>query len=197
MRFWENSFSKVVPHDQFQKQYAYSFRHMYGKEGARKAYTPYSCMKIILGSPPEPGAFHGCPYKHATDAQLGTLLMGLKIDGSEAAEIGKIARAGSFQLACQRHFDVTHPGHLAMNLASVSCVSSCVTVIADVFPSEQGDGVANHPNQWFQSSVEYYKVKSGNSGERPVAADVDLSAEREAAEMDHGHMELGTTDAIE
>ena len=24
-----------------------------------------------------------------------------------------------------------------------------------------GDGVANHPNQWFQASIEYYKAKNG------------------------------------
>ena len=42
-------------HDAFQKGYAYSFRHMYGKEGSRKNYTPFSCMKIIMGAPPEPG----------------------------------------------------------------------------------------------------------------------------------------------
>ena len=25
----------------------------------------------------------------------------------------------------------------------------------------QGDGVANHPNQWYQASVKYYAIKSG------------------------------------
>lgn len=64
--FWESQFAKLVQHDQFQKQYAYSFRHMYGKEGARKNYTPYSCMKIIMGTPPEVGAHHGCPYRFVT-----------------------------------------------------------------------------------------------------------------------------------
>lgn len=49
--------------DQFAKSYSYSFRHMYGKEGSRKNYTPFSCMKIIMGSPPEAGAFHGCPFR--------------------------------------------------------------------------------------------------------------------------------------
>ena len=37
-------------HEQFQKNYAYSFRHMYGKEGSRKNYTAFSCMKIIMGT---------------------------------------------------------------------------------------------------------------------------------------------------
>jgi DNA primase large subunit len=63
-QFWESHFSKVMNHDQFVKNYGYSFRHMYGKEGARKNYTPYSCMKIIMGTPPEAGAHHGCPYRY-------------------------------------------------------------------------------------------------------------------------------------
>ena len=46
-------------------------------------YTPYSCMKIILGSPPEVGAYHGCPFKHSTDTQLLSQLQGLKIGGRQ------------------------------------------------------------------------------------------------------------------
>ena len=63
VRFWESMFTKIMSHDDFNKKYAYNVRHMYGKEGARKNYTPYSCMKIIMGAAPEVGAFHGCPYK--------------------------------------------------------------------------------------------------------------------------------------
>lgn len=55
MMFWDSHFTRLISHDNFQKQYAYSFRHMYGKEGARKNYTPYSCMKIIMGAAPEAG----------------------------------------------------------------------------------------------------------------------------------------------
>jgi DNA primase large subunit len=62
--FWEQHFAKVMSHDQFAKGYQYMFRHMYGKEGSRKNYTPQSCLKIIMGAPPEPGAFHGCPYRY-------------------------------------------------------------------------------------------------------------------------------------
>ena len=62
--FWEGHFAKLIQHDQFTKQYAYSFRHMYGKEGARKNYTPYSCLKIIMGTPPEAGSHHGCPFRY-------------------------------------------------------------------------------------------------------------------------------------
>lgn len=44
---------------QFDKAYAYSIRHMFGKEGKRTDYTPYSCMKVILSNPPSQGDYHG------------------------------------------------------------------------------------------------------------------------------------------
>ncbi len=72
-----------MAHDAFQKNYAYSFRHMYGKEGARKSYTPYSCMKIIMGTPPEAGAYHGCPYRHMQENQLVSMLGSLSIGGKD------------------------------------------------------------------------------------------------------------------
>ena len=58
--FWESMFAKIMSRDDFLKKHGYGFRHMYGKEGARKNYTPYSCMKIIMGSPPEQNAYHVC-----------------------------------------------------------------------------------------------------------------------------------------
>lgn len=41
----------MAPGEKFDKQYLYNVRHNYGKEGNRKDYTPYTCMKVISSTP--------------------------------------------------------------------------------------------------------------------------------------------------
>lgn len=156
--FWETHFSKVMNHDQFVKGYSYNIRHMYGKEGARKDYTPPSCYKIIMGTPPDPGAHHGCPYRHMSDSQLAGLLNGLKLGGSDVKDIVGVAKSGNYQLACLKHFDVTHPGYQTME-------------------GLRSEGLADHPNQWFRVSVQYHKIKSGVSVTTQDAAAVGASSQ--------------------
>jgi DNA primase large subunit len=136
---------------------------MYGKEGARKNYTPYSCMKIIMGTPPEPGAYHGCPYRyifysvntiyflracmqysHSTDSQLTAALNSLKLNSSDVSEMVSLAKTGNYQLACQRHFNIMHPEHQDLDI-------------------QGSESAANHPNQWFQVSTQYYKLKQSKN----------------------------------
>lgn len=123
MTFWEREFTKIMTHEDFVKKYSYNVRHMYGKEGARKNYTPYSCVRIIMGSPPEAGAFHGCPYKHMARGQLEATLTrmfsDLRISGSVSTQVSEtmqLAAAGHYGLACQRHFDLAHPDHAKMDI---------------------------------------------------------------------------------
>ena len=55
-------------------------------------------------------------------------------------------RDGNFQLACARHFEAAHPG--------ASSLGGAVNL----------DGVGNHPDAWFSSSVSYRNTKSGKAG---------------------------------
>lgn len=45
--FWKTEFCKKVDTDKFEKQYGYNIRHMYGKEGKKNDYKPWSCQKVI------------------------------------------------------------------------------------------------------------------------------------------------------
>lgn len=61
----------------------------------------------------------------------------MKIGYTEREEILKFTRGGHPQLACQRHFEVTHKG--AEKLINM-------------------EGVGNHPNAFFGASMAYYKA---------------------------------------
>lgn len=63
LRFWRDAFSKKTDGAAFEKKYAYSIRHYYGKEGKQTNYTPYGCQKVIASSV-GPGEYHGCPFRH-------------------------------------------------------------------------------------------------------------------------------------
>ncbi len=108
------------------------------------------------------------------DGQLSSLLMSLKLNSTDAKDIMTLAKTSNYQLACQKHFDITHPGHLEMDLKIVSFVRHYIIIVCgeakknEVLMSGvslllQSDSVANHPNQWFQASINYHKLKSGKS----------------------------------
>ncbi|EGD72835.1 DNA primase large subunit [Salpingoeca rosetta] len=133
LAFWRSEFTKAMSHEKFEKSYAYNIRHNYGKEGKRQNYTPYSCMKIIMGSAPSTGDAHGCPFKHYNEQNLKTKLMAYKVPTATIHEIVQLVRGSHFQLACARYFEVTH---------------------------EQPSGTATvtHPNQYFEESR---KIRTG------------------------------------
>jgi DNA primase large subunit len=141
---------QIMTVDQFTKQYAYNVRHMYGKEGKRTNYTPYSCLKIIMSAGPGGGEHHGCPYRHNDESHLSSLLGQLRLDREDRdAMLGHVRNKG-YQLACQRHFEASHKGY-----------------------EEEGvnaDGVGNHPNAWMAASMQYYKAKDSASGSSKAGA---------------------------
>lgn len=54
--------------------------------------------------------------RHMPDNQLAALLSSLQLNSSDVQDIVKTAKSGNYQIACQKHFDITHPGHLQMSL---------------------------------------------------------------------------------
>lgn len=46
LAFFQEEFTKIMTMEDYNKNYSYSVRHYYGKEGRRKDYTPWSCVKV-------------------------------------------------------------------------------------------------------------------------------------------------------
>uniref|UniRef100_A0A8D0BYW3 DNA primase large subunit n=1 Tax=Salvator merianae TaxID=96440 RepID=A0A8D0BYW3_SALMN len=128
LQFWKSEFIRgKVDADKFDKGYAYSIRHNYGKEGKRTDYTPFSCMKIIMSNPPGQGDYHGCPFRHSDPELLKQKLQSYQISPTGISQILDLVKGMHYQLACQKYFELTH----------------------DV--NEIGFSL-NHPNQYFAES---------------------------------------------
>lgn len=141
--FLQYEFTKIMSIENFTKQYSYSVRHLHGKEGKRSSKASYSCSKIILGQPPQgPTEHHGCPFKHYDTNNLSNLLSSLNINDRDS--ILDLTKQKNYQLACQKHFEVTHSNIRSLNVNL--------------------DGVGNHPNAWFHASLGYRKAIEEMSG---------------------------------
>uniref|UniRef100_A0A8B9PCG6 DNA primase large subunit n=1 Tax=Apteryx owenii TaxID=8824 RepID=A0A8B9PCG6_APTOW len=91
LEFWKKEFIRgKVDADKFDKGYAYSIRHNYGKEGKRTDYTPYSCMKIIMSNPPSQGDYHGCPFRHSDPELLKQKLQSYKVPLNGTTQVDDI-----------------------------------------------------------------------------------------------------------
>eukprot|EP00518_Triparma_eleuthera_P006325 CAMPEP_0182472074 /NCGR_PEP_ID=MMETSP1319-20130603/21493_1 /TAXON_ID=172717 /ORGANISM="Bolidomonas pacifica, Strain RCC208" /LENGTH=481 /DNA_ID=CAMNT_0024672703 /DNA_START=159 /DNA_END=1601 /DNA_ORIENTATION=- len=146
--FFQNEFTKVMSADDFNKNYSYNIRHMYGKEGKRQSYSAFSSTTIIMGPRPNPsevGSHHGCPFAHTSDSSLSALLSKMGIGGSDKADIMNHKKSKNFQLACAKHFEAQHP-----NVAKMTGPEGV-----------EMDGVGNHPNAWFAASVKYWEKVGG------------------------------------
>lgn len=141
IRFWRTEMAPVAPGDKFDKQYLYNVRHNYGKEGNRKDYTPYTCMKII-GATPGVGQVHGCPYKTFSQESLRAALSRLQVAPAKIEEACNKAKAGHFQLACAAAWEGKH-----------GC--ACDTGI-------------NHPNQYFAESRRVLDREQQQAGSQAV-----------------------------
>ncbi|KAK6922432.1 DNA primase large subunit, eukaryotic/archaeal [Dillenia turbinata] len=132
LAFWKAEFSQKVGVERFDKEYAYSIRHNYGKEGKRTDYTPYSCQKII-SSTPGVGDHHGCPYRHFSEENLRAALYKMGVSSRAMEDIMDKVRNRHYQLACTLTFEAVHS-------------SSC-------------DAGINHPNQYYIDSQKALQSK--------------------------------------
>lgn len=113
------------------KEYTYLIEHMYGLQGKKTDYTPWSCQKIIGKAIPQGNDVYGCPYRYFSDQALGKLLRDKK--GLTENLVSQVldARKLEPQLGCRKLFELTHPG------------------------AEVRKGVGKHPNAYFQQSYAY------------------------------------------
>lgn len=147
MEFWRTEFTKSMDDANFTKNHEYNFKHMYGKVGRMVNYSPYGCMKIIMGNV---GAneTHGCTFKHSDPDVLKQKLIenGLSTEGTLftlnahmymsvinfiSVSLGvqavlNLTKEGHYQIACSKYFELTH------NQAPSSFI--------------------NHPNQYYEES---------------------------------------------
>ncbi|EFA81842.1 DNA polymerase alpha primase subunit [Heterostelium album PN500] len=128
--YWKSSFAKRVSGAEFDKEYAYMVRHTYGLEGKGISYSPSSCAKIISKVPKNSEEIHGCPYVWSQEK----LEQRLRDYGVDDITINEIINATQISpnLACGKHFDYLHKDN-TFNIK------------------------VNHPNQFYDSSREYYK----------------------------------------
>ncbi|XP_057949616.1 probable DNA primase large subunit [Malania oleifera] len=133
LAFWKAEFSQKVGAERFDKEYAYTIRHSYGREGKRTDYTPYSCQKII-SSTPGVGDHHGCPYRHFSEDNLRAALAKMGVSTRAVEDVMDKVRNRHYQLACTLTFEAVH-------------VSSC-------------DAGINHPNQYFIESQKILQSKN-------------------------------------
>jgi DNA primase large subunit len=134
-------FERMFVGKDFNKEYSYNVRHMYGKEGKRANYPPYNCAKVINSNAPNANEHHGCPYKHTTVQDVTMMLNKLGVEPSKQKGIIAQQQSHNYQLACVEHFKAIHPSappHLLSN------------------------DFGNHPNAWFTSSL---KASSGGLDE--------------------------------
>ncbi|KAJ5078453.1 DNA primase large subunit [Anaeramoeba ignava] len=146
IRFWKQEFLKKMTEKDFEKDYIYGIKYNYGLEGKRVNWSPYSCPKII-GLKPAPDDFSGCPFKFLSTHNFKQILLNLeqKPNEEQINELISLKEGGHCQVACQRYWDLVHPG-LDEPLNKLSGIE--------------------HPNSYFKYSEEYYEIQKEKEKEK-------------------------------
>lgn len=164
LAYWRSQFTKKMPADKFNKEYAYNIRYNYGLEGKRQDWSAFSCGKIINspGANAAAAEHHGCPFRNFDEAQLRAQLQLMQVTGADSSFILEKVRGHHYQVACGKYFEAKHKG---------------TTLI------ERELGGIEHPNQYFEESMKFYApaadadaANKGGGAAAPSEAQPDVAA---------------------
>jgi DNA primase large subunit len=111
MAFWRREFMKGgKSSDEFDKEYSYNLRHMYGQEGSRAKYCGHSC-KVVIASLDSTGQT-GCPYRACKTQDLERMLGQMKVSDAAVKSAVALAQEQRYQLACCAVFEELHGKHV-------------------------------------------------------------------------------------
>lgn len=127
---------KEISTEKFAKDFQYDIEHTYGKKGHMKEQNAFGCASILNFPYPSVGQVHGCPFKHMELEHLNAMMKSWGVPESAVGDINEqLVNGKHYQLACQSYFRGMHPG-------------------------SGGDGVGNHPDQFYQASCGFWKKKA-------------------------------------
>ena len=128
LKFFRGEFTKRtdVDVDKFEKEYSYGIRYNYGKEGKKKNWQPYDCMRIIMETV-GPGENHGCPFRHHEARTVRQRVEAYGLKKEQVDPIMAKIEEGHYQIACGLHYSAVHLKELST-------------------------GAVTHPNQWYMES---------------------------------------------
>jgi len=158
--YWRAEFTKTMPADKFNKEYAYGVRYNYGLEGKRQDWSAHSCSKIISapGANAASGEHHGCPFRNYDETQMRAQLQQMQVGNVDVSYILDKVKGQHYQVACGKFFEARHKGS---------------TLI------ETELGGITHPNQFFEESVKFFAPPEASDA-TIKKAEPQLSAAREA-----------------
>ncbi|CAD7952082.1 unnamed protein product [Amoebophrya sp. A120] len=139
-----------VDENKFEKNFAYDIEHAYGKKGHMKGQNAFGCASIIGFPLATAGQVHGCPFKSMDKDMLGKVLLHWDVPAGDIEDITKKSTEKHYQLACKQFFCKTHKGH-------------------------SGEGIGNHPNQFFNESVNYYTGGTGGRSSSSASASANAN----------------------
>lgn len=104
IEFWRREFTKKLPNEKFDRDYKYNIRHLYGREGHKKALSCFTCDKIIKDNAPGPSEKHGCPFRHFDETHLRGMLNKHGVGLVDIESIVQQTKDKQYREACSSYF---------------------------------------------------------------------------------------------